>query len=276
MVGYDREETRKLLKLSDAELRSFLRAGLVVPSRTKGAPWFSFQDLVVLRTAKELRGAGVSMARIRKALRALRELLPKGAALSKVHITAQGDEVVVRDEGALFAPSSGQLLFDFGVGELRAEVEPLARKAMAAASRNAALDAEGWFNLGLSLDEGSPVQAMEAYARAVALDSSHVEAHLNLGRLLHEADQLAPAAAHYQHALKTAPDHALAAFNLAVVLEDQGQVAAATRAYERALTLDPAQADAHHNLAHLFERLGQPAAALRHLAAYRRLTKTGR
>jgi tetratricopeptide (TPR) repeat protein len=274
MAGYSRAEVLKLLRLSAGELRSFLRIGVVVPSRRgKRAAGYSFQDLVVLRAAKELRSANVSGARIRKALRALKALLPTGAALSKVHITALGDEVVVRDEGGLFSPASGQLLFDFGVGELRAQVEPLAKRAVAAAARDGDLDAEGWFALALSLDEGSPPQAREAYERALALDPVHVEAHVNLGRLLHETGELALAAAHYQRALEADSTHAVAAFNLGVVLEDQGHLEAAARAYTLALTLDPKQSDAHHNLGHLFERLGQPAAALRHLAAYRRLTR---
>lgn len=276
MTGYGREDVQKLLKLSQAELRGFLRAGVVAPARERGGLRFSFQDLVVLRAAKELRAARVPTARIRKALLALKELLPTGAALSKVHITALGDEVVVRDEGSLFAPASGQLLFDFGVRELRARVEPLARKAVAAASRDRALDAAGWFDLGLSLDEGSPAQAREAYARAVRLAPRHVDAHVNLGRLLHEAGELASAAVHYQKALAVEPAHPVAAFNLGVVLEDQGLLGAAVRAYQLALEHDPAQVDAHHNLGHLFEKLGQPAAALRHLAAYRRFTRARR
>ena len=181
---------------------------------------------------------------------------------------------MVRDEGGLFAPRSGQLLFDFDVGELRARVEPLARKAVAAARRDAALDAAGWFELGLSLDEGSPAQARAAYERSVALDPGQVEAHVNLGRLLHESGELAAAAKAYEVALAINPAHGVAAFNLGVVLEDQGKSDAAARAYELALASDPGQADAHHNLGHLLERLGHPAAALRHLAAYRRLTRS--
>jgi tetratricopeptide (TPR) repeat protein len=274
MAGYGREEVQRLLQMGEAELRGWVRAGVVSPTRgSRSTLRFSFQDLVVLRTAKELKVARVPAFRIRKALRALHDLLPTGAALSTVHVTAVGDEVVVRDAGAFFAPDSGQLLFDFGVSELRARVEPLAKRALAAAQRDRKLDAEGWFSLGLELDEASPVQAREAYERALALEAGHVEAHVNLGRLLHEAGELDAAAAHYRDALAADPAHAVAAFNLGVVLEDLGQLPAAARAYEAALSQDPDQADAHHNLGHLLERLGQPAAALRHLAAYRRLTR---
>ncbi len=275
MSGYGREEVERVLGLTQSELRGFVRAGVIAPARGPRNTWrFSFQDLVVLRAAKELRASRVPLARVRRALRALRELLPGGAALSRVHITALGDEVVVRDAGGLYAPTSGQLLFDFGVGELNARVEPLAKRAMALAARDHAQDAQGWYELALSLDEASPARAREAYERALSVEPTHVEARVNLGRLLHEAGELAEAAIEYQLALSADPDHAIAAFNLGVVLEDQGQREAAIRAYERALALDPKQADAHHNLGHLLEKLGRPAAALRHLSAYRRLTRT--
>ena len=43
--------------------------------------------------------------------------------------------------------------------------------------------------------------------------------------------------------------------------------------YERALEADPGCADAHFNLARLLAELGQRPAALRHLQAYRKLTR---
>jgi tetratricopeptide (TPR) repeat protein len=277
MPGYSRQEVQRLLALTDGELRGLLAAGILAPTRgPRGALRFSFQDLVVLRAAKELRNAKVSPRRIQRALRALKKALPSGAAMSKVRIGALGDELVVRDEGGLYAPVSGQLLFDFGVGEIRAQVEPLARRAVAKAARDPALDASGWYLLGCELDEASPVQARAAYERALAIDAKYVEARINLGRILHEAGDLGGAAEHYRRAVVDAPQHAVAWFNLGVVLEDLGQPPQAVRAYQAAIEHDPQQADAHHNLGHLFERLGQPAAALRHLSAYRRMTRSTR
>jgi tetratricopeptide (TPR) repeat protein len=265
---------QRLLALGDGELRGLLAAGILAPTRgPRGALRFSFQDLVVLRAAKELRTAKVSPRRIQRALRALKKALPSGAAMSKVRIGALGDELVVRDEGGLYAPVSGQFLFDFGVGEIRAQVEPLARRAVARAARDPALDASGWYLLACELDEASPVQARAAYERALAIDAAHVEARINLGRILHEAGDLAGAAEHYRRAVSQAAQHAVAWFNLGVVLEDLGQPLQAVQAYQSSIQHDPQQADAHHNLGHLFERLGQPAAALRHLSAYRRLTR---
>ena len=66
---------------------------------------------------------------------------------------------------------------------------------------------------------------------------------------------------------------ATACFNHGVALEDLGRLADAIAAYERALACDPDYVDAHYNLARLYERLGRQTAAIRHLKAYRQLTR---
>lgn len=93
------------------------------------------------------------------------------------------------------------------------------------------------------------------------------------GRLLHEAGHLEAAATHYRQALALRPSDSTAAFNLGVALEDQRRHADAIRAYETAIGADGTNADAHFNLARLLERAGRKAAAIRHLNAYRRLTR---
>jgi tetratricopeptide (TPR) repeat protein len=58
-----------------------------------------------------------------------------------------------------------------------------------------------------------------------------------------------------------------------VAIEDQGRLDEALLAYARCLRGAPGHADAHFNAARILERLGRRAEALRHLAAYRRLTR---
>ena len=96
-------------------------------------------------------------------------------------------------------------------------------------------------------------KARAAYLRAIDLDPGHAEAHLNLGRLLHERGDLAGAESHYRQACAARPDSALAAFNLGVALEDQGRGKEAMAVYARALRLDPEHAEAHFNLGRLCE-----------------------
>ena len=109
--------------------------------------------------------------------------------------------------------------------------------------------------------------------RARAVLDGHAQAHVNLGRLLHEAGDAAAAAPHYEAALRARPDDGTAAFNLGVALEDLGKTPEALLAYEHAVRVDPDNADAHFNAAALAEKLGQASAALRHLRTYRKLTR---
>ena len=64
--------------------------------------------------------------------------------------------------------------------------------------------------------------------------------------------------------------------DLTPVLADARGLATVTdalAAYERCLQLAPQTADAHYNAARLHERLGDAQQALRHLSAYRRLSR---
>jgi len=180
----------------------------------------------------------------------------------------------VTDGDARWLPESGQGLFNFEVAELARKAAPLARQAAASARRaDPEPDADEWYELGCELEVSSPEEARDAYRRAIELAPGHAEAHLNLGRLLHEAGHAAAAEAHYRLALATKPQDGTAAFNLGVALEDLGRSADAVVAYEQALASDPSCADAHYNLGCLLEKMGRRTAALRHLKTYRRLTK---
>src|SRR5262249_43090456 len=100
-------------------------------------------------------------------------------------------------------------------------------------------------------------------------------AHLNLGRLLHEAGRLAEAERVYRRAIAVCGNDPLLLYNLGVLLEDMGRKSAAIDAYEKALNRDPQLADCHYNLALLCKALGRPKQALKHMAQYRRLLKPG-
>ena len=63
-----------------------------------------------------------------------------------------------------------------------------------------------------------PAEARAAYEKTIALDSAHIDAHVNLGRLLHEDSDPAAAEKHYRAALAADPAHAVAAFNLVSTL----------------------------------------------------------
>jgi tetratricopeptide (TPR) repeat protein len=272
MPGYSAREAARLLDLSVAQVRSYVRAGFLQPARgPRGELVFSFQDLVLLRTAKSLVAARIPPRRVRTTLKQLADQLP-GRPLSGLSIAADGRRIVVRDGDELWNAENGQVLFDFTVDELAAKVAPILRRQAADAHRDAdSLSAEDWYALGCELETSVPEQARDAYRRALELMPSHIDARLNLGRLLHEAGQLEAAEAHYRAAIDQRSDDGTAWFNLGVALEDQGRHADAVEAYRLAIELEPANPDSYYNLGHLYERLERPSLAQRYLNLYRRL-----
>ena len=271
--AYTTRDVAGLLGLSERQVRAYVRAGFLAPPRgPHGELRFSFQDLVLLRTAHGLVAARVPNRRVRAALAGLREQLPSGRPLSAVRILADGKRVIARDGREVWNPESGQAILDFEVAELIRDAAPFAQRAAAdARAAEGELDADDWFELGCAWETTAPAEAGDAYRRALALDGGHADAHLNLGRLLHEEGDLAGAEEHFRRALEARPDDATAAFDLGVALEDLERLPDAAAAYERALAVDPGYADAHYNLAGICEKLGKVAPAIAHWKAYRRL-----
>ena len=272
--GYGLREASSVLGLPPSRIRSFVRAGMLNPRRgSHGAFRFSFQDLILLRTARDL-SSKIPARRLRQALARLRRQLPTGRDLTGLRITTDGHDVVVQDGRSAWQPSSGQILLNFEVAEIAAEVAPLVRLAARDAfQENRLLQAGEWYELACDLEGCDPEAARDAYRRALEVDPDHVESHLNLGRILHGEKSLDSAEAHYRVVLRIAPSHALAWFNLGVCSEDQGEPLGAVHCYRRALRIDPKLADAHMNLAPLYESLGRQKLALRHWMTFRALSK---
>jgi tetratricopeptide (TPR) repeat protein len=274
-MEYTTSEIAAILGLTPEQVRAHARSGYVEPTRgPRGEYHFSFQDLVLLRTAVELMESQIPVRRIRRSLERLRDQLPAGRPLTAVRIAAEGDRVVVQDGDEAWSPESGQYVFNFRVADLAARVAPMARRAAEEArERQALMSADEWYELGCDVEIGSPDDAIEAYTHALELDATHAEAHVNLGRLLHERGKLAEAEKHYRAAVESDTESPVAAYNLGVVLEDAGRYRDAILAYRRAIEIDERFADAHYNIAQLYERLGEKADAFRHLKQFRNLMK---
>lgn len=271
METYTLRAIQSMLGISRSVLAGLIDAGFVTPGRGKRNEYrFSFQDVVLLRTAVSLQAAKIPARKILQSLKRLRETLPSELPLSGLRITAVGSEVAVKEGNTHWGADSGQLLMDF---EIKLAPQGSVRFLSKAAEAMPELDAGELFNRGVELETRDPASAEAAYRQAIHAAPDYVDPVLNLGVMLCDAGRCAEAVALYHEALKQQPDEALLHFNLAIALEDMEHRSEALAAYEHCLQLDPKFADAHYNAARLHEQLGHANKAIRHYSEYRRLQR---
>jgi tetratricopeptide (TPR) repeat protein len=275
MVGYTTREIANLVGLAPDHVRAFARAGLLTATRdTRGWYRYSFQDVVLLRTAKGLQDAYIPPRKIWMSLRKLKHALPRGRPLSTVRVMVQDANVLIQDRESLWHSESGQLQLEFSMSDMTKEIAPLVKRAVAAVTNRRDINSDDWFRMGLDLELVRDIeQAKNAYRRALSLQPDHADAHVNLGRLLQVEGRIKDAEQHYLIALELVPNHVNALFNLAQALEERKRFDDAIAAYKKALRVDPDFADAHYHLARLYEQAGHAQSALRHIARYQSLVE---
>lgn len=276
MKAYSTREVAELLAIPAQRVRALARAAGLLDSSQSGKRYrFTFQDVVLLRTAKGLTEAKLDPRRVWRAIKALSAQLPPERPLSAVRVQIEGMRVVVRDNNTAWEPETGQTILDFSLQELSQKVAPLVRESVQRVSHTATT-AEQWFEAALECEQmGANGEAEAAYRSVLHLQPGHVAATINLGRLRHVARALPEAEELYRRALGLEPEHPTARFNLGVVLEDRGAMEAAIAEYVEAIRIDPRVADVHYNLARLYQQAGDPQAALRHFSRFKSLTRPG-
>jgi tetratricopeptide (TPR) repeat protein len=266
--AYSRAETRRLLKITERQLKSWERQKLLPASETYG-----FRELLALRTILKLRASRVASSQIQRALTALGETLRDiRDPLSQLKIYAHGKRIRVEIDGRAMEAESGQLLLNFDAVELKRLLE-FRKPAALNADQIQRAAAEHWFQRGLELEQtGAPIaEVIEAYQKAVELDPTSAGALVNLGTIQFNARNWKDAEQYYLEALKADPKYALAHFDLANLYDERGDRLRAQQHYQAALEISPSYADAHYNLALLYQGSNQGMKALRHWTEYLKL-----
>jgi tetratricopeptide (TPR) repeat protein len=261
MQEYSLADLKRLFGLPPALIRKLSQAGFITPPAPRGKSQYSFQDLLVLRVAGALKAAKISTPKIADALEQIRNALPSGR-LPAIALAASGKDLVVR-EGSREWEASGQYALPLIPKAAPAQVSNL-KPSLEVPATSLAHD---HFQRGHMLEDSDVAAARAAYLAALSVQEDHLEARINLGRLLHLDGKLKEAERLYRQA-KTSS--ALLSFNLAILLEDLEREEEAVAAYRDALAQDPLLCDAHFNLSRLHEKADRPREALRHLLAYRR------
>ena len=258
-----------MLAISGQQLRGWQRKGFIPPDDA-----FSFSDLIALRALQKLRESRIPSKKIGRALVSLKQKL-SGVEwpLSELKIVSNGRSIAVQLAGQKMEAITGQMLFDFDTAELTA-VRSFPQSVKANSGRHQKLSderqAEMWFQRGLELEESGapPVEAMEAYKKAVELNSNAAGALVNLGTIHYHLHKFKEAADYYQKAVEVDPRYPLAHFNLGNLRDEQGRTEEALEHYGTALKLNPDYADAHYNVALLCEQTGDFLKATKHWKAY--------
>ncbi len=274
--GYPREDVRRMLQVSERQLRAWEKQGFVKPSKI-----FGFSDLLALKTLRKLRGFDISARQIQLAIASLRRHVKDVEhPLAQLRITAEGRRITVHVSGNRMEPISGQLLLDFDAKEIEklrsfpVAPEPAEDKPAVSATREQ--ESEDWFQRGLTLEEtGAPVgDAVAAYRKAIELNPQAAGALVNLGTIHFRMRRMADAEEFYHRAMEADPEYPLAHFNLGNLYDEQGNPSEARKYYLSAIRLNPRYADAYFNLALLSERANDILRAIGYWQAYLKLDGT--
>lgn len=265
--AYSRKGVRRLLGISERQLRNWEKRTFVTPAET-----YAFSDLLALRTLAGLAKAKISTGQIHRALTALRGRL-QGIRdpLTELKLYPEGRKIRVQFAGSKMEPLSGQLLLDFDRAEFEKMLAfPHSGDQAVNAPQRRRVEAERWFERGLELEQsGAPIEdVILAYQKAVELDPSSPGALVNLGTVYFNVRAWRDAERNYRKALQVDPDYALAHFNLGNLLDEKGDRSGALKHYQSALQLHPSYADAHYNTALLYQATGQTLKAVQHWKAY--------
>ncbi len=266
--AYTREHARRVLGISERQLKSWEQQKLVTPTTQYG-----FRELLALRTLVKLRKDRVPPMQIRRALAALRlKLRHIENPLTELKLYVNGKRIRVEVDGRAMEAESGQLLLNFDQVELR-RLREFPVKDRVSVERDQRVQAERWFQRGLELEQsGAPVKSViENYQKAIELDPKSAGALVNLGTIHFNAREWAEAERFYHQALEVDPEYALAHFDLANLYDERGDRIKALAHYETALRISPNYADAHYNLALLYQGANQPMRAVQHWTTYLKL-----
>jgi len=121
-MGFTAAQAARLTGCAPAQLEYWQRCGLVDTHPGAAGGPYSFRDLVALRVVRSLLDAGLPLARIRKALRALVEA---GEDVAGLRMVTDGEHVwACRDDGQILdALRHGQLALFVAVDRMAAEVD---------------------------------------------------------------------------------------------------------------------------------------------------------
>ncbi|HET9988598.1 MAG TPA: tetratricopeptide repeat protein [Kofleriaceae bacterium] len=279
---YSIRDVARILAVQESRLRYWTQTGFVGPTVRKGGRfYYTFTDLVAVKSAKDLLAANITLQTARKAVEALKKALPGDThPASKLRVCSDGKTIVALADDAAFEPIGGQVVMAFSLatfGEHVAEVLAMPRVDPNAPMEvtDAPTEANGgttayrhFVEACAAEDRGDSETAEHLFRQAIDLEPNMAAALTNLGNLVYRQGELEEARRFYERALDHDPLQAEARYNLANLLEDLGETELAIAELRRVCAACPEFADAHYNLGLMLAQVGGTAQAKQHLERY--------
>ena len=266
---YTRKEVGRILGVEPSRLRYWERLRLVRPQTRWGERFYSFGDLVALRTIQRLTDNRVPARRVRRAVSLIEQQFGGSRVpLQELRFVEHGRDVLVIPPGAdrPFNPVKHQWALPF-----QSAVHPAKVHALAGPT------AEEYFRKALDCETQPDLlpEAVESYRQALEIAPEWIDAHINLGVALYQLGRVEEARAEFAAAVQLDPLSGISRYNLGCVLEEQGQIDEAIGHLRRAARAMPAHADVHFNLALAYEKRGERRLARLEWITYLRHAPTG-
>lgn len=266
---YTRKEVGRILGVEPSRLRYWERLRLVRPTARFGERFYTFGDLVALRTLQRLTDNQIPARRVRRAVDSIEEQFgAQSASLHELRFVEQGRDVLVVPPGAsrLFDPLKKQWALSFEAPKQVAKVRTLAGPTPEELFQHA-LDCEA--------DPNLLPQAVDSYRQVLSIAPDWIDAHINLGVTLYQLGRVEEAREEFAVAVQLDPLSGISRYNLGCVLEEQGQIDEAIEHLRRAARAMPGHADVHFNLALAYEKRGEREPARIEWLAYLRYAPNG-
>lgn len=266
---YSVREVARIFNIGESKLRYWAQTGFLNPSVKKGARiYYTFSDLIGVKTAQDLLDKGLSLQKVRKNLSFLRSLLPEEKRpLSRLRIRSDGEQLVILGEEAVYEVETHQMLLDFRTESLQENVDNFLENGKPAkkgptlvqsktTKRTPEASAYSWFLKGLASSEKEEKkrEAESAFRKALELDPSLASACTNLGNILYDSGRVSEARVQYERALALDPDQPEARYNLANIYEEEGRLELAIAEYMRVIAICPDFPDSYFNLGLALEK----------------------
>jgi tetratricopeptide (TPR) repeat protein len=267
---YTRTEVGRILGVEPSRLRYWERLQLVHPQSRWGEHFYSFGDLVALKSLQRLTQNRIPARRVQRAVKLIEQQF--GAAsplrLEELSLIEHGSEVLVIPPGGPrpFNPIRQQWAFSFDSPKHTPKLHAMAARTP-----------EELFELALDCEtqQESLPQAVDHYRRVIDLSPDWIDAHINLGVALYQLGQIEEAREEFQAAVQLDPLNGISRYNLGCVLEEQGEFTEAIDHLQRAARAMPAHPDVHFNLALAHEKRGERKLAREQWTLYLRYAPNG-